>query len=184
MTAGVTEDLAMDRAGRKATVVEQLLGTKATAPGEPKLSLVESIVGKGPPAAQPVADAPAGEGEADPAATVDAPAYGFVRGRGQGAPFLEFQRRKQEWLGASYADLRRTRWAPSGGDDGPGSAFVLEFRDGLKVLVRGRNLRVVLEGVLRGVVVRITEMGEEADRFLPEDAVVVYAIEPVEPEDP
>jgi hypothetical protein len=68
-------------------------------------------------------------------------------------------------------------------DGQPGAALVLEYRDGLKVTVRGRNLRPVLDGIHRQVIFRITEMGEEAEHGVNDDATVIYQVMLKEPEE-
>jgi hypothetical protein len=141
--------------------------------------------GNGEAGAADAGAAPSGDGEAvgeTGEGPFNAAAYGFFRGRSEWAAFLEFQPRAGEWFGASYADLRRTRWAASGSGNGPGAMFVLEYADGLKITVRGRNTRAILESIQRQRVFRISEMGEDADRFVPEDAIVVYAIAIAEPQ--
>jgi hypothetical protein len=157
----------------------------------PKLTAVRQRLFGSAPAEQrhpaPAAPADAGaqpvplEPDTEDESPVHTAAYGFRRGRG-GVPFLEFQPRGGEWLTAAYADLRRMRWLPSGGQ-GRGAAFILEFRDGLKVEIRGRSLRVVLEAMQRQAVFRVTEMGEDTGRFLPDDTPVVTAIVIEEPQD-
>ena len=173
----------MERANEnpKLTALHQRLFARTQSDAEEREPrLVEPASVQARPAEQPAPDAQDAQEQQEQ--EVQTAAYGYIRGRNKASAFLEFQRRQGEWLAASYADLRRTRWRPS--DAGArGAAFVLEFRDGLKVVVSGRNLRVVLEDILRQVVFRLSEMGEDAGRFLPADAPVIFAIVPEEPED-
>lgn len=124
---------------------------------------------------------PAGE-LADEEGETQTKAFGYYRGVRERAGFIEFQRRKGSWPAPGYAWLPCPLWHPSGTGKGRGQAIVLEFLTGLIVTIRGRNLRPIFEGILRQRVFRVTEMGEDMERFLPDDDTVVYAIEITETE--
>ncbi len=132
--------------------------------------------GQNPPAADGEAAKPPGEDE------VNEVAFGYYRGVGDRAAYIEFQRLEGTWPAAGYAWLPSPVWAPTGvNGNNRGQAIVLEYMTGLKVVIWGRNLRPLHERILRQQVFRVTEMGEESDKFLPEDATVVYAIGVTEP---
>jgi hypothetical protein len=111
---------------------------------------------------------------------VNTAAFGYYRGVRERALHIEFQKQTGVSVSPGYAWLPRVNWQPSG--KGRGQTIVLEYVMGLKVTVRGRNLRSLLERIVRHQVFRVTEMGEEADRFIPENGSVVYAIEFDEPD--
>jgi hypothetical protein len=128
----------------------------------------------------------AAEDGAEPAgdAEVHTVAYGYHRGVRERATHIEFQRLKGSWPAPGYAWLPCPVWAAEGiGGKSRGQVIVLEYVTGLRVMIRGRNLRPLYDRLLRQQVFRISEMGEEADQFLPEDAPVVYAIEVMESKD-
>jgi hypothetical protein len=110
-------------------------------------------------------------------------AFGYYRGVRERASHIEFQRLQDSWPAAGYAWLPCPVWQPSGDGKGRGQVIILEYVTGLKVTVRGRNLRPYYERILRQQVFRVTEMGEEADQYFPEDAAVVYAIEVALPDE-
>jgi hypothetical protein len=124
-------------------------------------------------------DGQSAEATAEEAETNTA-AFGFYRGVKERATYLEFQPLKGPAVAAGYAWLPSPRFLAGGDDKGRGQAIVLEYLTGLKVTIRGRNLRPCFERILKMQVFRISEMGEEADHYLTEDAAVVYAIEVVE----
>ncbi len=141
---------------------------------------------EGPPAAADAGGEPEGNGAPGAAGEeeVNTAAYGYFRGVHERAVYLSLQRLRDDWLAPGYAWLPCPVWKPSGGGKGRGAAIVLEYVTGLKVTIRGRNLTPLYDRLLRQQVFRVTEMGEEADRYLPEEATVVYAIEVAEPEVP
>jgi len=108
-------------------------------------------------------------------------AYGFYRGVRDRAGYIELQcLQGRPWLAPGYAWLPCPVWLPA---LGRGQGIVLEFVTGLKVTIRGRNLRDMYQRILRQQVFRITEMGEEADQYLPKEAAVVYAFLIDEPQE-
>jgi len=123
----------------------------------------------------------ADDGEAAGESEMNSLAYGFYRGTRDRAAHIEFQRLKGSWPAPGYAWLPCPVWVPTV-PGGRGQAVVLEYVTGLKVTVRGRNLRPLYERMLRQQVFRVTETGEEPDRYLPDDATVVYVIDVEEPE--
>jgi hypothetical protein len=103
-------------------------------------------------------------------------AYGYLRGS-RLARFIEFQRRGQEPISARYSDLELIRGPSSRRRDLRGEAFVLEFRGNRKAIVSGCILRVIVEGIKRESVTRLTELDEDVVRFLPENVSAIYAID-------
>jgi hypothetical protein len=171
-------------------------------PGE--VSLVEQLrlrqraaaSGQATAEAAPVGSPPAGAGTPpppppDPSATEgeDADvenelAYGHYRGVQDRAINIEFQLLDEKsWPAPGYAWLPCPVWLPSGDGKGRGQVIVLEYLTGLKVTVRGINLRQMYERILRQKVFRISEMGEEAMAFVPEGSAVTFTIGVEEAED-
>jgi hypothetical protein len=108
---------------------------------------------------------------------VNIAAFGYYRGVHERASHIEFQRLQGSWVAPGYAWLPCPVWQPSGDGKGRGQAIILEYATGLKITVRGRNLRPYYERILRQQVFRVTEMGEEAEQYFPEEGAVVYAID-------
>jgi hypothetical protein len=124
----------------------------------------------------------AAEAAAEP--EVNVAAFGYFRGVHERALHIEFQRLQGSWVAPGYAWLPCPVWQPAGDGKGRGQLIILDYVSGLKVTVRGRNLRPYYERILRQQVFRVTEMGEEADRYFPEEGAVVYAIEVEQPAEP
>ena len=122
-----------------------------------------------PPPPPPSGDGDSGEAEG---AEQNEVAYGYYRGVHDRAGYIEFQSLQGPWLAPGYAWLPCPVWLP---DAGRGQGILLEYVTGLKILVRGRNLREMYQRILRQQVFRVTEMGEEADQYLPPDKAVTYA---------
>jgi hypothetical protein len=120
------------------------------------------------------AEGPAAGESAEP--EVNMAAFGYYRGVHERAAHIEFQLLEGPWPAPGYAWLPCPLWYPSGDGKGRGQAMALEYVTGLKVMVRGRNLRPLYERIQRQQVFRVTEMGEKADEYLPEEATVIYAI--------
>jgi hypothetical protein len=124
--------------------------------------------------------APAG-GE-EPEQIVDTPAYSFLRGIRDRALHLKLKPRRGDGHSPSYAMLHDVIWLDPEGESEPllrGEAFRLLFTSGLEVTIEGVILTPLHDRLLRHQVVRITEMGEDSARFLPEGTTVVYRIKAV-----
>ena len=119
------------------------------------------------------------ESESADAVPVDTQAFGYYRGVRERCSHVEFQRLQGSWPAGGYAWLPHPEWFPSGDGQGRGQAIVLDYATGMKVTIRGRNLREMYERLLRHQVYRITEMGEDTDTSLAEDATAIYTIEVV-----
>jgi hypothetical protein len=139
-------------------------------PAAPELKII-----KPEGAGQATAKQDAGEQQAAEDMPVELLAYGYIRG-GRQARFLEFQRRGHEPVSERYSNLERI-WGPSSRRrDVRGEAFVLEFRDGRKAIVSGCTMRIIVEGIKRESVTRLTELDEDVERFLPEGVSAIYTI--------
>jgi hypothetical protein len=176
-----TEDLTMANTDRKSGLVEQLWGGKVTPAVKPKVSLAPPRAASAtPPEAMPATEPPA-PAAADDSGEENCTAYGFYRGRHERATDIEFEKRDGSSLGLGYAWLPSKEFLPEA-EGGQGQAIRLESSTGVKVTIRGRNLRLLFTRILRQQVFRVTEMGEASDRFLPDEDTVTYAIDIEKPE--
>lgn len=115
------------------------------------------------------------------AGEVQLTAYGYYRGVRERATYVEFQLRKGSWPAPGYAWLPCPIWLPDGIPPARGQAIVLAYVNGLRITLYGRNLRPLWERLLKQQVFRVSEMGEEADRYLPEEDTVLYHVAVEEP---
>lgn len=99
-------------------------------------------------------------------------AFATVKGANEKALKVEFRKLKGPWEILDYGWMPRIKWNPSG-------ELLLCFDLGFAVAIRGRNLHGLKESFRRHRVVWVQEQGPDAlsERTLPDDAVVIYAIE-------
>jgi hypothetical protein len=121
---------------------------------------------------------PAGQ---EPRTIEESQAYGFLRGVREQAVHLVLQPRQGEERARNYTLLTDIIWLNLGTEDARAQGILLLFSDGVEVLILGRNLEKIKEHLHWHQVTRITEMGEDNGRFLPDEATVVYAIRIADP---